>query len=79
MNDEREAWVAIATELYNASGVINQILCPSCKRGILEVIDISLVSNDLLKGGERIIRCKWCNKYEAILFKTLPPNFGKFT
>jgi hypothetical protein len=73
--EERKLWLNAVEEFRNNIDAI--IECPKCKKGILYFTDVAFEENDISKGGERIIECGNCRKFEIVLYRTPPINWYK--
>ncbi len=72
--DKRKAWLNIESEFRE--NINTSVICPECNKGYLMVQDIAFDEYNLEKGGERIIKCPICKRYEAVLYKNLPLNWN---
>lgn len=73
MNEERKEWLNAVEEFRKNMNAI--IECPNCKEGMLFFTDIAFEDTNIEKGGERIIRCKKCGKFEIVLYRNPPENW----
>ena len=73
MHEERSQWLSAVEEFRNNINAV--IKCPSCREGILFCTDIAFDDTDVNKGGERIIECEKCKKFEALLYRNPPGNW----
>jgi len=73
MTEERKQWINAVEEFRNDLDAV--IECPKCKEGILFFIDVAFDDNNINKGGERIIECEKCGKYEIVLYRNPPRNW----
>jgi DNA-directed RNA polymerase subunit RPC12/RpoP len=73
MTDERKEWINVVEKFRNNINAV--IECPACKMGILSFTDIAFDNNDINKGGERVIECPNCNKFEIVLYRYPPENW----
>lgn len=73
--DNKKDWLNIEAKFredINAS-----VICPKCNKGLLVAKDIAFDDSNLDKGGERIISCPVCNKFEAVLYRVnFPQNWN---
>lgn len=73
MMQERKQWLKAVEDFRNDSATI--IECPKCNEGILFFMDVAFDDNDIKKGGERIIECNKCGKFEIVLYRNPPQNW----
>ncbi len=72
--NERKNWIEAEEKFRKDINAI--IISPSCGKGNLIAFDVLFDNNDIKKGGERIIQCSVCGKYEAIFYRKLPGNWN---
>jgi hypothetical protein len=71
--NERKQWLNAAEEFrMNMDAVIE---CPKCKKGLLFFKDIAFDDNNINMGGERVIKCRNCGKFEIVLYRNPPENW----
>jgi hypothetical protein len=76
--EERKLWQE-AIEKFK-DDINSLIYCPSCKKGNLYTVDVAHDEENIHQGGERYIKCTNCDKFEIVLYRTIPANwhFKKF-
>jgi hypothetical protein len=71
--DERKYWLLVVEQFRNDINAV--IICPSCKKGSLNITDVAFDDTNITKGGERYIQCPICKKSEIVLYRIAPENW----
>lgn len=72
--EERKLWLEAEKKFRN--DINSLVVCPSCKKGSLFIVDVAFNEKDIYSGGERYIKCTDCEKFEIVLYRnTVPKNW----
>lgn len=69
----RTQWLEAVEEFRKDANA--SVTCPSCKIGKLEIMDIPFDDRNILKGGERYLKCPNCGRFEIVLYRKPPENW----